>query len=366
MTFVVGAVERVTGAMARGVGGILPTLTFFCQTEYSYNMKSITAIVCFCFVLLAPLHAENKPGWVDKPSAVYPDALYVSAVGGGRNRQAAENGAKAALVSYFKQSVSSRITITDSEQQSGGRTVRSSSDMSMSIDASAALDALIGVEIKAVWNDTKGKTWWAVAVMEKAQGRERYAAEFNKTVNEINMLINITDGVSFNTLKKCRSAQGLFPRAEIYALILSMLDGPDKQDEIIRLTAKVDSTIKQAQSIPVDVRVTGDSGGRIKAAFAKAFTDNGFRTGSAHSRFALTVKFSMEAAPQNKYYNTRYTVDAVLQDTQTGAELLTYNTADRESHPASQADANNRAILGALRAIEAEFPDMLAEFLEQQ
>jgi hypothetical protein len=45
---------------------------------------------------------------------------------------------------------------------------------------------------------------------------------------------------------------------------------------------------------------------------------------------------------------------------------LAYNTSDRESHPASQADADNRAIMGALKAIEEEFTALLAEFLEQQ
>jgi len=44
---------------------------------------------------------------------------------------------------------------------------------------------------------------------------------------------------------------------------------------------------------------------------------------------------------------------------------LTYNAWDRESHPASQADADNRAVIGALRAIEGEFPGVLQEFLEE-
>jgi hypothetical protein len=329
-------------------------------------MKSITVIICFGFVFLISLQAQNKPNWVDNSSAVYPDALYVSAVGGGRDRQTAENGAKAALVSYFKQSVSSNITIQDTEQQSGGRT-QSASNMSMTVEARATLDALMGVEIKGVWNDTKGKTgWWAVAVMEKTQGRESYTAILNKVLSEINLLANVTGGVSFSTLKKCYDAREMLPKAEVYALVLSMLDGPNRQAEIIKLSSKIDDTIKQAQSIPVDVRVSGDTGGRVKAAFAKTFTNNGFRTGSANSRFALIVKFSTEPIAKNQYFNTRYIVDAVLKDTQTGAELLTYNISDRESHPASQADANNRAIIGALNTIEEEFPALLKEFLEQQ
>jgi hypothetical protein len=58
----------------------------------------------------------------------------------------------------------------------------------------------------------------------------------------------------------------------------------------------------------------------------------------------------------NKYFNTRYTVDAVLKDTLTGAELFTYNTGSRESYSASQADTDNRAIIGAERKITEEFP----------
>jgi len=324
--------------------------------------------LCGCVQTSAQTRAkDSRPAWVDKPSAVYPESLYVSANGGGSSREAAENSAKSALVSYFKQSVSSQITIVDTEVQSGGRTVQSTTSASMSTEATAALDALIGVEIKGTWNDTKGKSgWWAVAVMEKAQGRERYTAELNKVIGEINLLSDISGGVTFDSIARCRSARKLLPKAEVYALILSMVNGPDRHNELIQLATKVDNALTQAQAIPVDVRVTGDRNGQIRAAFARAFTNQGFRTGNSNSRYALEVKLTLEAAPKNQYYNTRYTVDAILKDTQTGTELLTYNAYDRESHPASQADADNRAILGALKAIEGEFPGKLQEFLDSR
>jgi len=308
---------------------------------------------------------DPRPAWVDRPSAVYPDSLYVSASGGGRTREAAENSAKGALVSYFKQSVSSRVSIEDTEVQAGGRTVQSTTATSMSTEATAALDALIGVEIKGTWNDARSG-WWAVAVMEKAQGRERYTVELNKVVGEVNLLSDISGGVTFDSIARCRSARKLLPKAEVYALILSMVNGPDRHNELIQLASKVDNNLNQARSIPVDVRVTGDKDGRVRAAFAKAFTDQGFRTGNSNSRYALEAKLTLETAPKNQYYNTRYTVDAILKDTRTGTELLTYNAWDRESHTASQADADNRAILGALRAIEEQFPGKLQEFLESE
>jgi len=324
----------------------------------------------FCFVFLtAAVFAQgknDKPAWVDNPSAVYPEALYMTETGGGKTRDQAENAAKGALVSYFSQSIESKVTIVDTDIQIGRNTIQSST-AKLSIEAQAALDKLMGVSIKATWNDTKKKTGWhALAVMEKAQGRENYTAELNKAVAEINLLTDVSKGISFDMISRCKTAKGILPRAEVYALILSMLNGPNRQNEIIQLAAKVDKTLNDARSIPVDVRVTGDKDGRFRAAFVKPFTDRGFRTGNRNSRFALEVKVSFETAPKNQYYNTRYTVDAILTDTQTGAELLTYNAADRESHPTSQADADNRAIIGAERTIEKEFPGVLQEFLDQQ
>jgi hypothetical protein len=322
--------------------------------------KFITLVFLGCFFLGA-LGAQSRPVWVDRSSAVYPDNRYVSAVGSGRNQVAAENNAKAALVSYFRQSISSRVEITDTERQVNGRSVLSNSDMSQSIEAVAAMEALIGVEVKEVWRDTRNRTWWAVAVMEKAQGRQRYANELDKTIRDINLLIDISGGISFETATKCKSAWELLSTAELYVLVLSMLGGPNRQPELTQLVLKVDDTLTQARSLPVDVRVAGDVQGRFRAAFAKAFTDLGFRTGS-NSRFVLDVTVNLEAAPQNRYFNTRYTIDAVLMDTRNNSELFTYNIADRESH-LNQEEANNRAVIIALRKIEEEFPGILRGYL---
>jgi hypothetical protein len=57
-------------------------------------------------------------------------------------------------------------------------------------------------------------------------------------------------------------------------------------------------------------------------------------------------------------------VDAALVDTGTGAELFTFNIANRESHPASQEDADNRALIGAQRKITEDFPAALREYLD--
>ncbi|MDR0642469.1 MAG: hypothetical protein LBG07_08420, partial [Treponema sp.] len=54
-------------------------------------------IICLGCMYVA---AQDKPAWVDKPSIVYPERLYVSVVGYGRDRREAETGALGALSAY--------------------------------------------------------------------------------------------------------------------------------------------------------------------------------------------------------------------------------------------------------------------------
>jgi hypothetical protein len=325
-------------------------------------MKRLCCIIALFGIGLAA-YAQSKPAWVDSPSAVYPERLYASAVGYGADRQAAESGALGSLTASFKQSVTSRVSITDRETQAGGRSV-SGSEMAQSVEASAALDSLIGAEIKAVWNDTENRLWSAVAVMEKAKCRELYAAELDKAAREINALADLSGGATFETIARCKKARSLAGDAGTYALVLALLDGPNRQDEVAGLLSKVNAALAEARAIPVDVRVSGDVNGRVRAAFSGVFTAAGFKTGNRNSRYALEVTLSTAPAPKTTYFNTRYTVDAILKDTRTGAELFTYNAANRESHPASQEDADNRVIIAVPRRVTEEFPGVLQDYLD--
>jgi hypothetical protein len=236
--------------------------------------------------------------------------------------------------------------------------------MSQSVEAYAALDKLIGAEIKETWGDTGNRVWYAIAVMEKSKCLTLYAAELDKTVRDIRSLIAMPNGPTFEAITRCKKAYQLAADADTYALVLSMLGGQDRRREISALAGEANAALDRAKAIPVDVRVSGDSGGRIRAAFANALNAEGFKTGGRNSRFVLEAALSASPAPKTAYFNTRYTVDAALVDTGTGAELFTFNIANRESHPASQEDADNRALIGAQRKITEDFPPALRKYLD--
>jgi hypothetical protein len=324
-------------------------------------VKKEVLIFLFVFISFSVLSAQ-EPAWVKRPASQFPDGRFVSAVGTSRDRAQAETAALGLLTSSFKQSIVNSISMRESEKQSGGRT-SSTSENSQSIEATSALDSLIGAEVKETYNDRQGRVWYAIAVMEKAKCAPLYLAELNKKVSEVNTLLGPSGEVTFETISRCQKAQAAVAEADVLALVLAMLGGANRQAEVTALAATVSSTLDQAKSIPIDVRVTGDVNNRIRNAFTTTFTTAGFRTGNRSSRYALEATVSFAPAPQNRYFNTRYTVDAVLKDTQTGADLFTFNITNRESHPGSQDEANNRAVIGAERKVTEDFPEILQDYL---
>ena len=112
--------------------------------------KALILVFAGCF-LCAFLNAQNKPAWVDRPYAVFPERLYVSARANGGDMVAAESNAKGALIAYFRQSISTQTRITDRGSQQNGRAV-SSTEIYQLTEAVVALDSLVGLEIKDTWN----------------------------------------------------------------------------------------------------------------------------------------------------------------------------------------------------------------------
>jgi hypothetical protein len=337
-------------------------------------VKKIGLFFLFVFLSFSCLSVgAQEPAWVKRPASVYPEARFVSAVGTSSERAQAETAALGLLTSSFRQSIVNSVRMQESERQSGGRS-SSTSENSISIEATSALDSLIGAEVKETYNDRQGRTWYAVVVMEKAKCAPLYLAELNKKVSEVNTLLG--GDVTFETISRCQKAQIAAAEAEVFAFMLTMLGGANRQAEITSLAGTISSKLTEAKALPIDVRVTmspeqerlqgmreTDVINRVKSAFTTAFSSAGFRTGSASSRYALIATISIAPATQNRYYNTRYNVDAVLKDTRSGAELFPFNITNRESHPGSQEEANNRAVIGAERKVKEEFPGILQDYL---
>jgi hypothetical protein len=298
--------------------------------------------------------SRARPAWVDSVDAVYSRARYVAAVGAASDRTLAERYALANLVAFFGQSIQADRTTIDTYQEAvrSGVVTGWASDISMqnTIRTTAAMDTLVGADVREVWHDTRNNMFFAVAVMEKAMAARIYTDMILANQNMIANLISMTP-TERNSLDGFSRYQFAATVADInvsYGNLLRLIDAvpPDGliAGEFYRSEAR-----RITETIPIGIRVTNDRAGRIQGAFARAFSDIGFRSGGAGSRYMLEV--DVVATPtdhpnQNRF--VRIDVDARLTDN--GITILPYNFNTREGH-ATLAEAENQAYSVAVRII---------------
>jgi hypothetical protein len=309
---------------------------------------------------------KARPAWVDSPESVYSRSSFVSAVGSGGSREQAEKNAFAALSSVYRMSLQADQKITSSYQEmvANGQTSDWYEGVSMeeSIRTSTAID-LVGAAIRNVWTD--GRLYYAVAVMENAQTAQLYTQMIRDNQGIIDTLTDIpaANRNNMDGLARFQFAITLAEANKVFANVLSVIGAPVpaemRQSEDYRLerTAII-------RAIPVSVVVEGDRENRIRSAFAKAFTDEGFRTGGNNSPYRLQgrISFSEVQLPNQSNKFVRYVLEGNFVETATEEILFSYNVNGREGH-LSIPEAETRALRAAETKIKDDYAETLSSFL---
>ncbi|GHV70751.1 hypothetical protein AGMMS49928_19730 [Spirochaetia bacterium] len=313
---------------------------------------------------------SGRPNWVNRPADAYNPSLYKSAVGSGPNREMADARAFGEMVSIFGQKISDNLSIVETYKEkvsSGSVSVQNSVASEEAISRSASMNQLIGAEIGDRWQDTRTKTFYAVAVMQIPQARQLYTDMIDSNLQLIEKSLNIpsADRASFDAIARYQLAATLADTNGVFANVLSVLGAPYRKAELKSGEEYRFEASNVAKTIPVNVTVTGDDNNRIKNAFSSALTGKGFRPGNNNSRFVINVTVSLKPVtfPGNNNKFTTWVVDAQLTDKTSGQVLIPYNINGREGH-ASQDNADRFAINAAEKKVKEDYLEVLTEYLE--
>jgi hypothetical protein len=297
---------------------------------------------------------------VRDPYIRYNRLEYIAVVGSGNTRQDAERYALGNLVAQFGQSIQVDEKVSTVYREIVKGNVVKWSEVTSSetiVELTAGIDTLVGAEIGEAWVDPKG-THYVAAVLNRSRAVRIYTEIVMTNLSMIERLTTAEEKYSLGGCARFLLAAAIADVTVIYANLLRQIGSPIqgvRNGDVYRLEA---ADILRA--IPVSVVVTKernvDRAGRIESAFARSLSTQGFRSSGYNSRYLLDVNISLTPVTflDGQFYWTRIEVIANLRDAATGTVLMSFGFTCREGH-ASQAEADNRAIMAAERRIDEDF-----------
>jgi hypothetical protein len=307
----------------------------------------------------------GKPSWVDRPESAYDERDYIARVGTGSSRRQAEAAALGNLTGYFGQSVRADLAAVEVYKQrvtKGSVDISSSAEAVQAIQISSSMESLIGAEINDVWDD--GKTYYAVAIMDRAKVIPIYQGLVNANLGLIDRLTNVPEGqrATIEAVAAYRTAAGIARANSVFVTVLYLLGGPDIRSGLKSGDDYIYEADSIAKLIPVNVVVENDSEGRVRSAFAGVLSGAGFRTGNSSSRYVVRARLSVSPVdlPNQPNKFSRFVLDAAFTDG--NAVLFPFNINGREGHT-SQSEADQRAIRRAEARVKEEYGKVLQDYL---
>lgn len=325
-----------------------------------------TAIICLLLVC-SQSFAELPPEWIDNPSAVYDKDSYITAVGTGKDRKAAEASAINALASIFGQSVSAETKSSKNLAESHGaqgQNYQGRTSISQDISLHTSIKSLMNAEIKLTWSAPDG-TYYALALIDKYDAANYYSREIIKLHDDITGLTMVTpDESPLSACMNHKQALTLAEKQNEYMSILTVLNSADAmmvEDKIISPN-KVSRELNQLQQkVPIHINIntentTGDWNNKIQKAFAGKLQTYGFKTTPKESRYELLCSIDMYEykLPGNPNHMVKYTLNAVLMDNDTALELSPFYVEGQTGFQTLEGAAD-RAYMLLEKKVKAEY-----------
>ena len=304
------------------------------------------------------------PKWIELPSAVYAYSEYIAQVGSAADKESAELAAVQKIAALFGQNVQSASTASKRMEQAKKNgevaTLTSSSGLNQKIQRNIKQENLIGIKIAEVWQDAPHNTWYALAVLNRAETAQIYTSMLDKNNATIKKLCAQLTPATIYTYANISFAVDIAEQNKGYVERLFVIQpevGQQKAAETITPEELKLKAHKIATKIPVHVYIENDKDKRIATAFEKTLSDMGFNsTTSKTAPYILTGSLLMtHTAPTAKdVFYTEYLVQCNVRDMESQQNVCTWSLTGRDGSKTA-ANAENRALITAARKIEEQF-----------
>ncbi len=251
------------------------------------------------------LNSDEKPGWLNGEPANYPNASYVYATGSASKAEVSKDRALGNLAKIFELQIRESSTTTQDVQTheaDGVESVQSSARIASKVNVHT--DKMInGARIAEQWRNPDDLTYYALAVLDRAQASNNIRSEMNRLDREI--AFTMTNAESRNEpLQKVADLQdAIVMQSERNSLQKTLkiidLNGTGKPSgwSLAELTEQQQQAL---QSLNMRAVVLVDSVGELDKLLQGAMANAGFAQSSSEAGYTLSASMETQDAMQKQ------------------------------------------------------------------
>lgn len=328
----------------------------------NFSIRSaLCAGLLVCAAAAAARGKKEGKAWIQNPYAGLDQKEFVAAVGQGRTSGEADKNAMAEVTHILSQTIQAK----ESFSQQATSTTDEQSYLA-SVTAVSAMKNLSGLSVtdRAVIDGAK---FFSRATLNKRDAARHYSLLYNDNESSVNTIIERfkSKGASFEKCAALTRAYKIAKENDEYAALLSSLNSGIKKIPLYENSEGVRALAQDSfDALSAGIEVAGDSGGRLRYAFADVIHKTGIATtGGGGEAFRLSAEFSAEDAGRtDETVFARYSLRAILVSTADGKELLSFSASGRKGK-LTEREAEQAALRDAESKIREEFaPKFFALF----
>ncbi len=247
--------------------------------------KTILLSLIIILILSCAAHAVkrkgSKPEWLKNPKAVYPEQMYLTAIGEGDSRSDAENMAAGNLSRIFESNIKAEETVNQRymELTKNNKTeLEEQTDVTKSVNIQSK-QTLLNIQFGESYTDDVGRIS-TIAYLNRMKTAEIYENKINKNAGRIDYFVGISKKSDDPILKyaalSAASAVSLHNEllltqlTIIFPSAIDMLEINYHHDQIIK------DTKAAAANVSCKIAIQNDDENKIKIMLEELINDLGF------------------------------------------------------------------------------------------
>lgn len=282
--------------------------------------------------------AEDIPAWYLDPEEKYPDDQYLSAVGSGETRRAAEEQAYAGLSQAFEIDIQVDSTTQERYREimtEEGNMTESEVELSQTVDVQSGQE-LMNVRTAEAAIDDEGRVR-TIAYIERQPTGNMYADLIRKNDEQISSLVNEAreTGDPVRRYASLNAAVAVARNNEVLLEQLRIISPPIHG--ALRVSYDFDPLISRRADAAEQIRVAveldseADGGARVETALREAVGERRFVITEQDPVLRVSGEVEMQPVELNPDFETvRWTLDLELRR-EDGASIVSYGEDGRAS-----------------------------------